>query len=673
MYPITPTPVRLGKDADNILEKYVEDNIHSIKDSLSVLHTQKITKWRRLSKGQPQTEKKNFPWPNASNLVVQIIGTCNDILKAAIMASIWDVLPIYHASLVGEWEASENGEAQRAAVEEAMNHFASEQKELDLYRVESLWFGEAINFGTSFVKAPFEHLMEVQMVSLDGSKVGVPKDIVTKHGPSPVKLPFEDMGYDTKASTLEECKFKYHVVKLSRYDLEERAFKGIYDREAVNKILGNYDTPTTTGPQQQRQQDQGITETAAPHNAEYWIYECWFPYFHNGKKYRMIYSYHFKSRTKMRAIFNFYPDNEEPFRMARLGYEDDGLLGYGFAEMLEHYQEEISTKHNQRNDAGTLRNTSIARVSRASKLDSIFSLYPGAVVPGEQNEIEIMNLGTATESTVPEEQMSLQLAERRAGIDMGIQASGGGTQNPRKGVYSAMGTFSIMQQSNRRSNLRTTDMRYSHISLGRLVLNLYAYFGLGDKGRIFGKNEKFLVKALEAVKSGRLNFPVRASTASVNRELEKQNDMLLVNVLRHHYMGISQLMQAVMGGQLPPPLAKYLVKTIRSSDAIMHKILRNFGLDDTSILLPDNDLVKELDKFEASLPTEEELERSKSYGNTGSNVSSGGNSSSGDGGTSSTIPGSNSTTTLFTQESSSSQFMPTSGTGGIPTVSNGVR
>src|ERR1700760_3567794 len=137
MYPVQPTPVKLGKDADNVLEKYVEDNIRSIKDSLAVLHESKITKWRRLSKGQPLTSKKNFPWPNASNLVVQIIGTCTDVLKAAIMASVWDVLPIYHASLVGEWEEQELGEEQRTAVEEAMNYFASEQEELDLYRVES--------------------------------------------------------------------------------------------------------------------------------------------------------------------------------------------------------------------------------------------------------------------------------------------------------------------------------------------------------------------------------------------------------------------------------------------------------------------------------------------------------------------------------------------------------
>jgi len=72
------------------------------------------------------------------------------------MASIWDVLPIYKASLVGSGMLKNKENKQRAAVEEFMSYCSMEQEELDLYRVESLWFGEAINFGTSFIKAPFE-------------------------------------------------------------------------------------------------------------------------------------------------------------------------------------------------------------------------------------------------------------------------------------------------------------------------------------------------------------------------------------------------------------------------------------------------------------------------------------------------------------------------------------
>lgn len=594
MYPIKPISVNFGSEGDKELEKFVFEKLSANKDSCQVLHEQKVKNWRRLLRGEPKNPKKDFPWPNASNLVVQVIGTCQDIMKARIMGNIWELMPIFPVSLTGEWDEAEQGDEQRAALEEAMNLFATEPDELDLFRVESLWFGEAIGFGTSFLKAPFEHLEEIQVVSLDGSySEENDKSYIRKHGPSPEKIPFENFIFDTKASTLSSCDFKAHRIPLSKQDLEERAYHKVYDPEIVKEILKSPDEPQTSGSvQQERKAQEGIHESIIPANATWNIYECWFPYFRNGKKYRLVYTYHLKTRKTLRKIFNFYPDNEECFRMARLGYDDDGLLGYGFAEMLEHYQEEISTGHNQRVDNRTLLNTSIARVSRASKLDSIFSLYPGAIVPGEKDEIEIMNLGTSAESSVPEEQLTLQLAERRAGIDMAIQGSGSGTQNPRKGIYSAMGTFSVMQQSNRRSNLRTTDMRYAHVSLGRLLLKLYATFGLGDKAKIFGKNAPLLQKALENSIKGRVSFPIRAATASVNRELEKQNDMLLVNVLRQHHMGVAQILQGVSSGQLPPDMQKYLMDTIISANALMHDLLRGFGKDDTSRLLPEPEIVK---------------------------------------------------------------------------------
>lgn len=667
MFPIKPIPVDLGALNNSILDTYVHDWVRTIKDSCAVLHETKIKKWKSLTRGERNESKKNFPWPNASDLVIQIIGTCTDILKAAIMASIWDTLPIFRAELVGDWETNEEGDKQKDALEEAMNFYSMEQDELDLYRVESLWFGEAISLGTSFVKLPFEHLEEIQMVSLDGSSAPIEKSFVKKHGVTPVKIPFEHMGFDTKASTLEECRFKYHELHLSKEDLEERAYLGIYSKEAVDKILGNFDSPTKQGSQAEKEQKEGIAETNSPFNAEYYIYECWFPYFHNGKTFRLIYSYHFKTKTCLRKIYNFYPDNEEPIRMARLGYDDDGLLGFGYAEMLEHYQEETSTKHNQRNDAGTLANTSIARVSRASKLDSIFSLHPGAVVPGEQNEIEIMQLGRSAESTVPEEQLSLQLAERRAGIDMQItQGSGGGVTNPRKGVYSAMGTFSVMQQSNRRSNLRTTDMRYSHVSLGRLCSKLYSYFGLGQKSRIFGKNEPYLLKALEAIKSGKMSIPIRGATASINIELEKQNDILLINILRQHHMGNAQLIQSVLSGQIPPPLAKYLIATLRANDKIMSSVLRHFKHDDVNLLVPDNDLSKALSEWENHQESEEDKKR-RSYVNGAGENSSGNGTGETSGGSS--IYNSNSTTAIPGAAGTVDKSLPTSGMESVPILS----
>lgn len=594
--PIQPVKTAFGPSVDKELETYVWERLTSIIKDTQTLREDKVKKWRRLLKGLPEVQKKSFPWENASNVVIQIIATCRDILQAAVMGSIWGVLPIYNAQLVGDWDENEKGEEQRKAIEEAMNFWSSEPSELDLMRVENLWFGEAIGFGTSFTKTPYEYMTETQIVGVTGE--GTPNEVekIRKFGPCPEKLPFEDFGVDPKASTLADADFKYHRRPLKKWDLLKRASQGIYDRAAVTKIIAQPDRFGASEVKKQAQQDQGQSPSSNTIDAEWDIYECWFPYFHNDKTYRLIYSYHYKSRTFLKSVFNFYPENDDPFRMARLGWDDDGIYGLGFAEMLEHYQEEISTGHNQRCDNRTLGNTSILRVSRMSRLDSNFSVYPLATIPGEKDEIEVMNLGNPTSPDIAGEQLTISLAERRAGVEIGISGSGGGSTNPKKGVYSAMGTFAVMQAGNKRNNLRTTDMRYAHIEQGRLILKLYSHFGIGDKGKVFGKTSQYLEQALKNVKDGRLTFPIRAATESVNKELEKQNLMLLINVIKQHHMGIAQLMQSVVGPQsqmVPDEIKKYLVDMIKAANYLMNDLLQAFNLPDVSRLLPLPGFLKE--------------------------------------------------------------------------------
>lgn len=587
MYPVTPVKCTFGAEGDKGRNEYVWNQITSIEASNAELHTEKVKKWRRLYKGIPKEERRTFPWDGASNLVIQVIGTCVDSLKAKIMGSIYEVMPLYVAQVVGDWPKEEGAEEQRAALEEAMCYFGLEPTELDLYRVESLWFDEAIKFGTSFTKTNIERDTENVVVSIDGTRTE--KENVRYSGPRPVKLPFENFGISPTASTLESAEFKYHKIPLTKFQLLERKQRGIYTPSEVEKILPSPDRSGVNAVVQARLEGEGINPQDGYGNAEWDIYECWFPFWHNGTKYRIIQTYHYKTKTVLKCVFNFLPNNTEPFRMARLGYTDDGIYGFGFAEMLKDYQEEVSVIHNQRADNRLLANTAAMRVSRASKLDSIFSIYPGSCIPAEKDEIENLNLGTNYPSSVQEEGLTLALADKRAGVEAGVSGQGGGSTGKKGTSYSAMGTFSVMQQGNRRGDINTTDMRYAHIELGRLVLTLYAHFGIGDKGRIFGKNEVHLKKAFEAVRDGRLVFPIRAATGSINKELEKQNDMMLTNVMGQHYQTIAGLLSAISGpqGQMIPPNVKvYLESTIDGSIQLMKHILRNFGHDDTSRLLP---------------------------------------------------------------------------------------
>jgi hypothetical protein len=109
-----PIPVFFGKEGNAALDAYVEERLTYLKSQLRNLHETKVPEWRKGYRGTPKEPNKTFPWPNASNLVVQVIGSHVDTLRARVLGSIFYTPPLYIASLVGEWTEQEKGEDQRS-------------------------------------------------------------------------------------------------------------------------------------------------------------------------------------------------------------------------------------------------------------------------------------------------------------------------------------------------------------------------------------------------------------------------------------------------------------------------------------------------------------------------------------------------------------------------------
>jgi len=595
----TPVDVKFGVDGDKELDIFVDDNLIALKNSYSKLHTEKVPKWRRLYKGIPKEETREFPWPNASNVIVQLIGENCDVIKAIMLGSIYEILPLWVAGLVGDWKPEEEGEEQRNAVERFLDLMGLQSNELDLYRVESLAANDLAQFGTVVIKSPWETLTESQVISTDSDERGQPasSEFTKYDGPRPEKLPIEDWGATPTAPTWEKAKFKYHHYVLNKDQMEEKFYTGAFSKgnkdDVMTKLLGAPDREGVDTKVQQKLENQNIN---APHGAglaEWDIYECWFTYWHNDKKYKIIYSYHQNTKTRLRAIFDFYPKNDEPFELGRLGYTDDGLIGYGFAEMGEMYQEECSTGHNQRVDNRTLANTSVVLTSN-SKVDAGFGLYPMAVLPFDPQTTQLVQMGVIQPSTVNEEELTIALAKARFGTNVSdAQGTGSGTVS-KKGQYSSMGTFSVMQQGTRRLNINITDFRYMHLKLGQRFLNQYAEFGIGTRANYLGEMGRYLKKALENIKRGRIELPIRAATASINKEIEKQNGMLFTQVMQRHYASIAQVLQGISNPTMPPELKQYLVGTIGGMAYVMSKLLRAFGYDDVYRMQPELEVLKQL-------------------------------------------------------------------------------
>jgi hypothetical protein len=582
--------LRLSNDADLKLRQHLRGRIKSLEDSLHQLHEDKITKWRKAYEATPREQTRDFPFYNASNMVVPIIGIFTDTLQARVMSALLKTRPPWVAKVFGNHP--DLGDDCRVSLEEFTEYVGIEPAELDLYRVYHEWTGDTIKYGTSVVKCPHEVRFRDDLIETAGDGEGkqeAPKFIreTEYSGPRPEKIAFENFYIPPNAKTLETADIIVHKRTMVRSELEERRFFQVYDPIKVDEILKK---PDRTGPSytdSMKQQSAGVQVVPSEGYGEWDLFECWLKWPTPDGKFRprIIATYHKQSDTLLRAIYDTH--KLFPFVLGRLFYRDDSIYGYGFCETLWSFQEETSEQHNGRLDNRTISNTRIWRVSPDSKLHSGYRIYPSAMVPAEKDEIEPLASGDVSEQTIDDERFSLELAERRAGVSPPMQGMGAGQQGKR-GVYTAMGTLSLLQEGNRRTDLNISDMRYSHTRLGRVILSDYANYGVRDGLlELFGEKGKIIQKALDAVKSGRIGLPIYSSTSSVNKEVEKQSDLMLSQVMRQHYGATAQVIVQLNSPMTPAPVKDYLGKALKSMNMIMRAVLRSFDKEDVDVLVPD--------------------------------------------------------------------------------------
>lgn len=569
------------------IEGYSRERIQSLVRGLRGIREEKINKWRKVYNGTPREKTKSFPWQNASNVVIQLVGSYVDQLVAKIVMGSVAMDPLFVTQLVGEFPKDERAEDQRVSVQEWLAYRMLEPSQVNYLPKAVIWIRNMVRYGFGAIKLIPEK--DVEQVIQEG---GTFRDFVRHNGPVAYPIMFEDFLMPSTTIELERSPFIAQRSRLERFEIEAMRHDPSYERSKITEALKS---PTRQGPDRNQQQIENETgakmDTGNPVVDQWDVYECYFPYHVGGKKFHLISTCITDDNAEnprfIKSVFNWLPENALPYMGARLGSDGERAFGFGFCEMLKDYQEEVTAIHNRRGDASTLANTNLIRIDTGQQIDSNFSIFPNATIPAAKDAVEVIPLGRTANETIQDEEMSLQLAQDRAGVGPSSSGSGGGTVN-KKGSYSAMGTFATMQEGNTRANLNVTEFRQSHYCLGRLALLYDAHFGVDARDmKALGKRTQYLEKALENVKEGRIILPIRAATGSVNSEIEKQNLMLLLNNWRGHVQMVSQLMQQTSNPMAPPEYTDYLLNVILASNVLMTKICRDFNVPDPSAILPE--------------------------------------------------------------------------------------
>jgi len=594
--------VNWGKDANADLWRYLEENCRYWLTKTKNFRENELKRYARIYKGTPEAKVKNTPWPNAANNVIQIAATQCDQLLSRVMA-IYMTEPIWPISVYGSLAGQELITATERAqmLEMFLTNSALDSTELDMYRTEQIWWSSAVRNGTGVINIPYYYSVERALISGEfadnTSSATKPlfRDFVKHDGPVPVNVPLNKFVNNLDYPKLDDSPFKFEIKTMSEYELRQHVEMDIYSQGKVERILASPDRSNKEVLQQYMLENQGISESSSEgrFSNEFDILQVGFDYWHNNQKFSLFAHIHLASDTNLVCYYNFYPQNINTYEDAKLAYDDEQYLGYGLVEMLEGYQNEVSITHNQRTDAGTLNNTTAFRINKNSKLHSILTFYPGIALPADKDEIERLDTSNPYASDINSETLTVNYAKERSGVDPAMGGTGGGIVNSKRGIYSAQGTFAALQQQNNRTSLRTSDIRAAHTRAGNKLTKIYAHFGLGNRIRQYAANAETLKAALDSVRKGDLGLLVRPSTASINKEMEKQNDILLQQNLERMYAGDAQIIQSLSQQGIPPMLVQYYQEVLRAKRMMMKKMLRNFGYTDIDIMIPEPMFLKE--------------------------------------------------------------------------------
>jgi hypothetical protein len=584
-----PREIPFPKEVKQSINDWLYKNIESLLRRYKRQHSSTIKEYRRIIDGKPREKNKSFPFPNCSNLVAQLVGESVDELVAWVLQLIWVTQPLVYFRYPkekDEEQAVKNSDKQKA-LETFFDNNACDPRKLNLYPFQNKWFTEAAGIGKGYLCVAPENRLEAVWTGYKengGSKGKGEHEFENTsiyEGPKLINCRYEDILVNPDVDVFYDNDPIVRRCVLNARKIRERVFKGHFKSDIAKEVLQH---PDRYGPDETRKaenQSKELTDSEDATMAEWDIYECYFSWFHNGRKFRLISWYHMGTKKELNCVFNFVPENQVPILEARLSVD-----GKGFAEMLKDSQDEVSTAKNQRNDAILYGMLGVNTIDKQNKdLDRNFTLNPGVFLPAKKDTFQHYNMADSAMAglSLQNEQAMIMQAKSRAGVDPPISGAGAGSMGKNK-QFGSMGTMAVLQTSNSRSAHRTSGFRHASVRLYAMLTDFYGFMELGDTA---------LVKeALKDYLERKMQIPVRAADASMNKEVTKQNEIILNQAVAAFIKEVSSLIQAYQNPSAgDATYKKWLRAIIIGRVRMFQQVVKDFQLtDNPAEFIPDIEL-----------------------------------------------------------------------------------
>lgn len=514
----------------------------------------------RLYEGVPQNPVKNTPIENAPNTEITLGAIASDAIYAQAVDLIWTASPIITARATttdGKW--TEHAKAIQAFANWGVAN------EWNIRQASDHAILDDIQLGSGVYYIPWvENSMKTKVAK------------ITHAGPRAYKIPVEDFFVPGGA---DEDPQRHRWIAM-RWWLDDNE---LADREKDLKWdVSGFIPVGIKGWVRSYRETLGRTTSSAEISELYEVFNVYCRFDIDGDDIAEDLLVIFDGSSYKIAKVEYAPYDSRPIETMRYQLRAHLFYGIGVMEMIRPFQIGVTDSYNHWMTNMLLANCRLWKAKRG-QLPPSPRFWPNKVIEmDDPKSLEPVEMADVYQSGPQAIAMTISLAERRTGVnEMSLPRPSQVLGSRTPGITA----LSLLQQVNRRFTPAFDSIRIATAGAVRQCLFRYSeQIKAGNKDA-----EQNITKVLGA-KDGNLAIEVlrdpdfdkaiavelTASSASVNRDADRQNAIMLVNILAQYYQRVMELVTISSNPQVAPEVKTVASKIAKAAGEIIERTIRTF-------------------------------------------------------------------------------------------------
>lgn len=531
-------------------------------------------------------DPNNFPLAHSANLTIPVIATDVDTIYARLMSMYFGSDNLWVCTPLND---------QMVDFAPRLEEFLAwaQDHELRIYDPVADWLLETAKLGTGVLKTRYTREMKKvyefrEIQSPDGSVSTMERQarILLKDHPEVSHVSLWNFYVPAGWSDLQAAPWCAERISLTWPQLLQRARAGLYtniDRlgqqwanSRGNKVELNLDRLDSFMPSQGDKFD---------------VHEFWLDWDidGDGELEAIVCTMHVPTQTILRLDFNPFFNQEKPYDYSRYLRAEKRFYGIGIAEMLYTFQVEISTMHNQRIDNFSIANAMMFKALKTGNIKQDEPFFPGRILlVDSMDEIQPMPLGIPYTVDMQQEQLTLNYASRRTGVNDFVEGNTVGSTN----YATATTAVQQLREGSKRIDQTLRENRRCLSQVGMKVAELYQQYNQGGKPYLaMGQQDGEMVMRvlqfpLEIIRAG-VGIDVSAASVSHNKDVQLRSNVMILQQVTQYYMQMLQTLQIAINPQVPPQIQELAREAATGGSLLMRRILDESNVQDVDRIVPD--------------------------------------------------------------------------------------